>query len=285
MATFEDDMKKGKAEVEEKELQVYSSKDKHFLSFAEEIIEIIRRDDNLELEIIINNGYLNVEFSYKVPNIESTHEMSLLQIAAYHNAMKCAKSLIHHGLNVSDSNIGHWSSLHYAVLGNHLEMCKLLIEQQPKVSQITLAFFPGSLFYGDHVTSHNYTPLHIAAANGHLDIVKFLLEGNLCRVNAKSNDGSTPIHLAMTENKIDVVQYLLNGSWIDKIGYDKSLDLETAVYLWEENTLRLDLCDAKLIQLHNLRVESISYQLDINQNDTIDQNLAGADIIFDISLG
>jgi ankyrin repeat protein len=53
-----------------------------------------------------------------------------------------------------------------------------------------------------------YSPLHLAAAEGHLDVVKKLVYH---RFNfSKHIQGSTPVHLAARRGHIDVVEFLLN---------------------------------------------------------------------------
>lgn len=44
--------------------------------------------------------------------------------------------------------------------------------------------------------SDGWTPLHLAAANGYLDVVKFLVEQR-AEVNAKDTFWSTPVHVAI----------------------------------------------------------------------------------------
>ncbi|MFC1736976.1 ankyrin repeat domain-containing protein [Candidatus Hydrogenedentota bacterium] len=51
------------------------------------------------------------------------------------------------------------------------------------------------------------TPLHFAAAQGHKDIVEFLIE-NGADVNAKSEDGSTPLFIAVEMEQPEIAQLL-----------------------------------------------------------------------------
>ena len=52
------------------------------------------------------------------------------------------------------------------------------------------------------------TPLHRASDYEHLDIVKYLVEECHCNVEAKDNDGCTPLHRASDYEHLDIVKYL-----------------------------------------------------------------------------
>ena len=54
------------------------------------------------------------------------------------------------------------------------------------------------------------TPLHLSALNGHLDVVKFLTESMNCDPNIQSHCGRTPLHIASQNGHLDVVKYLVD---------------------------------------------------------------------------
>jgi len=59
------------------------------------------------------------------------------------------------------------------------------------------------------------TPLHWAAANGHMDVARFLL-ANKAQVNAKNNEGQTPLHIAAANGQVEIAGLLLaNGAFVD----------------------------------------------------------------------
>ena len=58
-------------------------------------------------------------------------------------------------------------------------------------------------------TSAHQTPLHFAAAYGHLSVVQYL-QNEGANMEAKNESGSTPLHLAALNGYLSVVQYLKN---------------------------------------------------------------------------
>jgi ankyrin repeat protein len=60
------------------------------------------------------------------------------------------------------------------------------------------------------------TPLHQASQNGHLDVVKYLVE-NRVDVNVVNEDGWTPLYLAAKKGNVEVVKFLVEVNAV-KVG-------------------------------------------------------------------
>lgn len=61
-----------------------------------------------------------------------------------------------------------------------------------------------------------FTPLYVACQNGHIDIVKLLLEQG-ASINNEMNSGATPLYVACERGQTDIVKLLLeHGASIDK---------------------------------------------------------------------
>ena len=54
-----------------------------------------------------------------------------------------------------------------------------------------------------------YSPLHCAAQEGHLEVVK-LLARNGANIHLANNYGATPLHIAIFNSRSEVVDYLVN---------------------------------------------------------------------------
>jgi ankyrin repeat domain-containing protein 50 len=59
------------------------------------------------------------------------------------------------------------------------------------------------------VDEHGRSALHAACANGHLEIVRYLLTMTGAKLEAASNDGFTPLHFACSNGCLEVVEYLV----------------------------------------------------------------------------
>ena len=55
------------------------------------------------------------------------------------------------------------------------------------------------------------TPLHITAAQGHLDIARLLLEVSLCSINLLDKYQATPLFLAVKNGSISLIKLLINN--------------------------------------------------------------------------
>ena len=59
------------------------------------------------------------------------------------------------------------------------------------------------------------TPLHDASANGHYDIVKYLVEYCCCDTNVRNSDNDSPLNIAAATDHLDLVIYFIEDLKID----------------------------------------------------------------------
>ena len=58
---------------------------------------------------------------------------------------------------------------------------------------------------------NNNTPLHLAALNGQLSIVKYFISDLRINPNSNGNCDCTPLHCASENSHIDVIKFLIDN--------------------------------------------------------------------------
>ena len=86
--------------------------------------------------------------------------------------------------------------LHLAAYWGWTDICALLV---------TWVGFPGK--FRDE---EGHVPLHYAAINGQLDMVKYLVVEKLCNPMETNNYNEMPLHLACSNGHLNIVQYLIS---------------------------------------------------------------------------
>lgn len=80
--------------------------------------------------------------------------------------------------------------MHYAANEGHGDILEALIGKNIDI---------------EAVTSQKRTGLHLAAARGHTDICRLLLDQPMIDRNAIDVEGNTPLHLASQQGSLDVI--------------------------------------------------------------------------------
>ncbi|KDO33123.1 hypothetical protein SPRG_01935 [Saprolegnia parasitica CBS 223.65] len=90
-----------------------------------------------------------------------------------------------------------WTPLHYAVMGKHKYAAGLLLKYAPS-PYVTV----------NRRDKIGTTPLMLAAAEGHANIVRFLLD-HLADINDRDNEGLTALHYAALTDRVKAAEVLL----------------------------------------------------------------------------
>ncbi|MHC4534324.1 MAG: ankyrin repeat domain-containing protein [Planctomycetota bacterium] len=128
--------------------------------------------------------------------------------------------LIDKGADINATNKSNQTSLDIAVQQNHREIVELLLTNGAKASSIfgaagvgdlatVKAFLEKGVDANARGISRGWTALHIAAINGHKEVIKLLLE-NGADVNAGHNLNRTAAEYAIRGNHNDIVELLIS---------------------------------------------------------------------------
>jgi len=139
-------------------------------------IHIFAAQNNLNsMSMLLNHGA-------KV-NAQDTNGRSALHLAI---SKEMNALLYHRGADLNAIDNEERNPLHYAVISNDVNKAKTLLSFGAKVN--------GS--QGEYPITKNITPLHLAAAYGHLEMATLLLQKG-ANVNAMASYDGTPLHTAV----------------------------------------------------------------------------------------
>lgn len=114
----------------------------------------------------------------------------------------------------------------------------------------------------------NYTPLHWAASQGYVEMIKVLV-GKSYDLNAKDENGFTPLHYAAVSGQIEAVKYLTeNGADIYAVNSQNFTPLTLAA-----KTGQQDIVDYLFIKMRSVRMEQLKAQI---EKDRVETDLAQA---------
>ena len=154
--------------------------------------------------------------------------LTTLSKAVLTGEVSSVKVLLDAGANINHKDGNLKFPLWHACELGYLDVALFLVQQGADISQI---FKPAG-----------QTCLHIAAFNGHMDIV-MLLVGNGISINKEDNQGLTPLSAAATEGKIDIVNFLTKKGAIGDPGPGlQVLDITDCKYISDEGIQAIATC-------------------------------------------
>ncbi|THD29064.1 Ankyrin 2, partial [Fasciola hepatica] len=197
-------------------------------------VQMVTKKGNTALHIASLAGHIDIvkllmEYGANV-NAQSQNGFTPLYMAAQENHVEVVNHLLNNGANPALSTEDGFTPLAVALQQGHDRVVAILLEKDSKgktrlpalhvaakkndVHSATL-LLNNSDVNVDHPSASGFTPLHIAAHYGNLNISKLLIERG-ANVNHNAKNSITPLHVATKWGKDEVVNELLNaGAEVD----------------------------------------------------------------------
>jgi ankyrin repeat protein len=138
----------------------------------------------------------------------TAREETLLHLAAREGHLAILKYLIEQKIPHNRMNINDESILHTAAQAGQQHIVEYLLEDYLPPSE--LESNSGTLnAWIDEYNKYGQTPLHLAAGEGHMELVKFLLS-HKPKLTAHDHAGNTVLHQAAWSGNVPLVQFLLD---------------------------------------------------------------------------
>lgn len=153
-------------------------------------------------------------------NMRSKDKATALHLSALSGNPKTFELLLEKGADISLRGAANWNITHFASRGGSRIICQLVLE----MSQLSWNECVPSVFEGIF-KPQDASPLHLAAYEENLEVVKFLIEHGLApNLDLKCPiSGLTPFLLATEANAMTMVEFL----------YDRSVDIHAQTALGE----------------------------------------------------
>lgn len=162
---------------------------------AAPVLALAAPTDDLRKAVEFDDGYRVPQLLAKGadPNVTDRRGDPLLVAALRDGSLKAARALMDaKNIDFDKPNRAGETALMMACLYGRMDLVRVMVEDR----QV-------------EINKTGWTPLHYAATNGHLDIVKLLLDHS-AYVDAESPNKTTPLMMAARGGHIEVVKLLLD---------------------------------------------------------------------------
>ena len=176
------------------------------------------------IQIAYARGHLNiVKLLLREPNcdvnLKDSNDDTPLHVACRKGHTDIVQCIVEKECHINCKNRHGNTPLHIACEEGCLDIVKLLLSKPNcdinlKVSDGVNPLHIASACRFSSVSSYHFdcrnkTPIQIAYARGHLNIVKLLLREPNCDVNLKDSNDDTPLHVACRKGHTDIVQCIV----------------------------------------------------------------------------
>ena len=184
---------------------------------------------HIMLHLVAHHGWMDIAIDliskYKRDiNCKDSHGRTLIQYAVINNHLEVVRYLIneqHCDPMTRDTNGD--TSLHIACDGRHIQIVQYLLSTG-KVDPLA-ANENGRIPTYKQINYNNRLPmLHLAADEGWIDIIIDLITKYKCDINFKDDGGRTPLHYAANNNRLKVVKYFIKEQHCDPMTRENNGD-------------------------------------------------------------
>ncbi|MEI8124437.1 MAG: ankyrin repeat domain-containing protein [Parachlamydiaceae bacterium] len=155
--------------------------------------------------VYANKSFWNLRFINAFNYTFDRRGTSMLHIACSNNYSDIVDWLITQGADVSRADLKGDCPIHAATRKQSLTVVKTLVDHGASVDQKQGLF-----------SDVRQAPMHIAAINGSIDIIEFLLSKE-ADPNIQDSNGDTPLHYAVINNQQAVVSLLMGHTKAQKL--------------------------------------------------------------------
>ena len=173
-----------------------------FRYYDNELVKKRNEEQWSPLHITVEQG--NLELSTYVidvtgdKNPKNSKGMAAFQLAAQFGKLEICKVFIQNLEDKNPTGYDDWTTLHFAAVAGHLEVCRLINENIDDGATVT-------------TLTQWSTPVDCAAMGGHLEVFK-LLTRTLENKNQVANANNwTPLHVAAARGHRDLCRYILDS--------------------------------------------------------------------------
>ncbi|EAY06532.1 hypothetical protein TVAG_358220 [Trichomonas vaginalis G3] len=201
------------------------------LSFPLVEINAVNADNLTPYEIALKTGQIDIVYLIsQLPELDRVHkskEMSHLALAMQGGNYECIKYVWEMGLYSKDD---YYSTVYtieaFACALGNLDIVKLFYQEENDFKRIL---------------SNNMTAIHIAAANGKPNLVKWMIEEMKVNPNIVDSKKRTALHVAIENQQYQVAEYLALESGMDINSRDRlgKTPLLTAVWINDPKSVEI----------------------------------------------